>query len=170
MYVRDELGGFPGCAYSLLLSVSLFSPIGGGDQQVLVTAFSLLDLIPSHRRPLHGLKKWQTVLVILLDFAACGNSKVLRLRATGVYTCKWHARMSQTRMRVPYDDAYSLWWLIFACEAFLLRCPLDSEQSFLYWASSSSLARTLLYILFPLRYFIPGDLVFGSPRLPMGAM
>ena len=130
----------------------------------------LLDLIPSHRRPLHGLKKWQTVLVILLDFAACGNSKVLRLRATGVYSCKWHARMSQTRMRVPYDDAYSLWWLIFACEAFLLRCPLDSEQSFLYWASSSSLARTLLYILFPLRYFILGDLVFGSPRLPMGAM
>ena len=40
MYVRDELGGFPKCAYSLLLSVSLFSPIGGGDQQVLVTAFS----------------------------------------------------------------------------------------------------------------------------------
>ena len=39
MYVRDELGGFPGCACSLLLSVSLFSPIGGGDQHVLVTAF-----------------------------------------------------------------------------------------------------------------------------------
>ena len=38
MYVRDELGDFPKCACSLLLSVSLFSPIGGGDQQVLVTA------------------------------------------------------------------------------------------------------------------------------------
>ena len=48
MYVRDELGGFPGCAYSLLLSVSLFSPIGGGDQQVLVTAFSSLD-IPAYK-------------------------------------------------------------------------------------------------------------------------
>ena len=44
MYVRDELGDFPKCACSLLLSVSLFSPIGGGDQQVLVTAF--LRFIP----------------------------------------------------------------------------------------------------------------------------
>ena len=42
MYVRDELGGFPKCACSLLLSVSLFSPIGGGDQRALVTAFSSL--------------------------------------------------------------------------------------------------------------------------------
>ena len=43
MYVRDELGGFPKCAYSLLLSVSLFSPIGGGDQRALVTAFLRLS-------------------------------------------------------------------------------------------------------------------------------
>ena len=38
MYVRDELGDFSECAYSLLLSISLFSPIRGGDQQQLVTA------------------------------------------------------------------------------------------------------------------------------------
>ncbi len=32
--------------------------------------------------------KRQAVLVILLDFAACGNRKALRLRAKGVYSCK----------------------------------------------------------------------------------
>ena len=33
MYVRDELGDFSECAYSLLLSISISSPIRGGDQR-----------------------------------------------------------------------------------------------------------------------------------------
>jgi len=49
MYVRDELGGFPKCACSLLLSVSIFSPIGGGDQRALVTAS--LRLCPYYYSP-----------------------------------------------------------------------------------------------------------------------
>ena len=38
MYVRDELGGFSECAYSLLLSYRSSHPSRGGDQQELVTA------------------------------------------------------------------------------------------------------------------------------------
>ena len=38
MYVRDELGGFSECAYSLLLSYRSSHPSRGGDQQQLVTA------------------------------------------------------------------------------------------------------------------------------------
>ena len=33
--------------------------------------------------------KGQVLLVILLGFAECGNSKALRLKAQGVYSCKW---------------------------------------------------------------------------------
>ncbi len=32
--------------------------------------------------------KGQVLLVLLLDFAECGNRKALRLRAQGVYSCK----------------------------------------------------------------------------------
>ena len=32
--------------------------------------------------------KWHAVLVILLDFAACGNHKALRMRVKGVYWYK----------------------------------------------------------------------------------
>ena len=38
MYVRDELGAFSECAYSLLLSYRSSHPSRGGDQQQLVTA------------------------------------------------------------------------------------------------------------------------------------
>ena len=38
MYVRDELGDFSECAYSLLLSYRSSHPSRGGDQQQLVTA------------------------------------------------------------------------------------------------------------------------------------
>ena len=34
MYVIDELGGFPECAYSLLLSYQSSHPSRGGDQRV----------------------------------------------------------------------------------------------------------------------------------------
>ena len=33
--------------------------------------------------------KGQVLLVLLLGFAECGNSKALRLKAQGVYSCKW---------------------------------------------------------------------------------
>ena len=39
-------------------------------------------------RPLHGLKKDEFLLVLLWDFAECGNHKALRLKATGVYSRK----------------------------------------------------------------------------------
>ena len=40
-------------------------------------------------RPLGGLKKDKFLLVLLWGFAECGNSKALRLKAQGVYSCKW---------------------------------------------------------------------------------
>ena len=47
------------------------------------------------------------MLVILLDFAACGNRKALRLRAKGVPPVNDRVRMSQTTKRVPYDAIVS---------------------------------------------------------------
>ena len=35
-----------------------------------------------------GLKKDKFLLVLLWSFAECGNHKALRLKATGVYSCK----------------------------------------------------------------------------------
>ena len=69
MYVRDELGGFPGCACSLLLSVSLFSPIGGGDQRVLVTAFSLFGISMEGGDKLK--ESYITVLSFFRDIQLC---------------------------------------------------------------------------------------------------
>ena len=47
------------------------------------------------------------MLVIVLDFAACGNRKALRLRAKGVPPVNDRVRMSQTTKRVPYDAIVS---------------------------------------------------------------
>ena len=41
------------------------------------------------KRPLGGLPKDKFLLVLLWSFAECGNRKALRLKAQGVYYCKW---------------------------------------------------------------------------------
>ncbi len=59
------------------------------------------------KRLLYGLQNDKLCLFILLDFAACGNRKALRLRAKGVPPVNDRVRMSQTTKQVPYDAIVS---------------------------------------------------------------
>ena len=56
MYVRDELGDFSECAYSLLLSYRSSHPSRGGDQQQLVTASLRFNLPNSSMLLLVGIR------------------------------------------------------------------------------------------------------------------
>ena len=51
----------------------------------LAYIWTLISLIETARRSQLG----QVLLVLLEGFAECGNRKALRLRAQGVYSCKW---------------------------------------------------------------------------------